>query len=615
MNAALDATVARIRATLRLYALLCLAALGAAPARAAEPVAAPPVPPQHILLLYAYGYGGRGVELFSDGFFKALTEAGFPVSNVHAEYLDLQRNRDLPGYRADLRDMLRRKYAGRRIDLIVTVQQPALGFLLEEGRDIAPLAPVITLQQRPLTEEEKATRRIVGELNQFDIRGTLERALELFPQTQRVVFAAGSSRADARLAEEAAGIARAWRSQLAVETTVGLTLDAILQRVASLPPRSIVVFTQYNVDSQGRVALAYEAEHLIVKVANAPVFGFYDYNLRNGGIGGSVIPVEASGARTGQLALRLLRGEAPDASGSLRVAENVALFDWRQIQRWGGDARRLPASAVFLNRPPSLWQEHGTAIVGTALFILGESLLIAALVANIRRRRRAESGVAESEARFRAIFDGILDAVVFADAKRRILIVNPAFTRMFGYRADEVVGRDTAFLYADPADYADQGKRRYHAGQGAEAGIYEMRYRRKDGADLWAESAGARILAPDGRLLGLMGMHRDIGERKAAAAQALASAAALADVQAAALEEQRQARLGALNLMEDALAARRRAEAANVELERFNNAMVGREMVMIELKKQVNELSRQLGREPPYALDFLDTPPERNAAP
>jgi PAS domain S-box-containing protein len=44
----------------------------------------------------------------------------------------------------------------------------------------------------------------------------------------------------------------------------------------------------------------------------------------------------------------------------------------------------------------------------------------------------------------------------------------------------------------------------------------------------------------------------------------------------------------------------------NEELERFNRAMVGRELDMIRLKQQVNELSQQLGQEPPYAVNLTD---------
>lgn len=681
---------------LRALLLLLLTALAGASSHA-EPVAE--ASPRHILMLYAYGYGGRGVELFNDGFFKVITAAGFPVSNIHAEYLDLQRNRDLPGYRQEVLDVLRKKYARQRIDLIITVQQPALGFLLNEGREIAPQAPVITIQHRPLLETEKVGRRIVGEVNNFDIKGTLERALELFPRMQRVLFASGSSEADVAVAEQAARVAEAWRGRLEFEYTTGKTLAEILQRVASLPPHSIIVFTQYNRDPKDRVALAYEAENMIVKAATAPVFGFYDYNLKNGGIGGSVIAVEASGAHSGQLALDILKGEGPAATGTLSINQNVPMFDWPQIQRWGGDISRLPAHTVFLNRPPSVWQQHGNAIVGALIFIFAQSLLIAALLVNIRRRWRVESVLGESEANFQAIFDAIPDAVVFADLDRRIRLVNPAFTRLFGYTAEEAVGCGTEFLHADPADFVEQGGLRFHPEPGGARGAFQGRRRRKDGSEFWAESSGTQILGPGGKVIGLMSMHRDISERKRAelalresemryrslvensldgvllttpdgailAANPEAERifgrsedelrrvgrAGVTDpsdphLRAALAERARTGRFrGELALVhkdgsrisvelsslvfEDEngramtsmivrdITARKAAEAdrrrqaeeltrRNEELERFNRATVGRELDMIALKQQVNALARELGREPPFPLAFLDAP-------
>lgn len=60
------------------------------------------------------------------------------------------------------------------------------------------------------------------------------------------------------------------------------------------------------------------------------------------------------------------------------------------------------------------------------------------------------------------------------------------------------------------------------------------------------------------------------------------------------------------------ISRRKATEAAQVqqgdELTRFNRTMVGREMAMIELKRQVNALSRELGQAPPFNLDFADAP-------
>ena len=53
--------------------------------------------------------------------------------------------------------------------------------------------------------------------------------------------------------------------------------------------------------------------------------------------------------------------------------------------------------------------------------------------------------------------------------------------------------------------------------------------------------------------------------------------------------------------------AKRTKELAqsNAKLERFNRLAVGREERMLELKGQVNELSKALGKPPPYDLSFL----------
>jgi hypothetical protein len=46
------------------------------------------------------------------------------------------------------------------------------------------------------------------------------------------------------------------------------------------------------------------------------------------------------------------------------------------------------------------------------------------------------------------------------------------------------------------------------------------------------------------------------------------------------------------------------------DLARFNRVAVDREMVMIGLKRQVNALSRELGRAPLFVLDFAGAPDE-----
>jgi PAS domain S-box-containing protein len=73
--------------------------------------------------------------------------------------------------------------------------------------------------------------------------------------------------------------------------------------------------------------------------------------------------------------------------------------------------------------------------------------------------------------------------------------------------------------------------------------------------------------------------------------------------------EQRTAELKASTAaLKEEVAERKRAaealQASNEELERFNRAMVGREMRMIGLKQEINKLCNRLGQPPQYRVDF-----------
>ena len=66
---------------------------------------------------------------------------------------------------------------------------------------------------------------------------------------------------------------------------------------------------------------------------------------------------------TADVASRILNGEA---AGSLRVppqSAGEAMFDWRELQRWGISESRLPPGSVVQFRGPSLWDEYRPAVL------------------------------------------------------------------------------------------------------------------------------------------------------------------------------------------------------------------------------------------------------------
>ena len=111
-------------------------------------------------------------------------------------------------------------------------------------------------------------------------------------------------------------------------------------------------------------------------------------------------------------------------------------------------------------------------------------------------------------------FQAIPDAIVFADVNRHLRLLNPAFTHMFGYEANTLLGRSAQVLYAHAEDYHRQGQD--HFNPRIEDGLspYEVKYRRQNGEVFVSETVGTQVRDTHGNVLGFVAMIRDISERK-----------------------------------------------------------------------------------------------------
>jgi PAS domain-containing protein len=143
----------------------------------------------------------------------------------------------------------------------------------------------------------------------------------------------------------------------------------------------------------------------VTDAANAPVYSWITTVRDRGAVGGSLVSPELLATRLAELTLRVLGGEKPDDIPVVEVDGNVDEVDWRQLRRWGISESRVPAGTNVRFRQPSLWAQYKFYIVATTSLLVLQTALIAGLVVQRVRRRRAESALRESEERFRIMAD------------------------------------------------------------------------------------------------------------------------------------------------------------------------------------------------------------------
>lgn len=436
-------------------ALLLAFCVAAAPVAlpASAPVAAPPHQGQRVLFLNAYDYGRAGVESYTRTYVAAMAAAGLASEDIMVEHLNLNTQRD-PAQRNAMRDLLLLRYtkmAGRKADLIIAMQQPALDFLLS---DLAPLArgvPVLAMNTSGKALPPGSPAAIWQQKANVDFPGTLAQAMALFPATQTIVMAVGASEADQVLKHNMQQAALAWQGKVAMQYLDGHTLEQMRAAVAHLPSHTLLVTGNVNRDVDGNIATPVQFSEQLARLANVPTFGMYNATVGKGILGGSILHIEQAAQQVAQMSLAALDGKAPAAPGALLPpARPLPMYDWEQLQRWDADISRLPPQTLFFNRPPQLWHEHRVAVLLVGgVFILMAGLL-SALLLQRRRLRRAESEARESEQRFRILVEHAPEAILVYDLDLdRFVDANSSAQRTLGLSREALLARGPFDLYSD----------------------------------------------------------------------------------------------------------------------------------------------------------------------
>jgi len=299
-----------------------------------------------------------------------------------------------PGEERAFAEYLAAIVANRRLDLIVTVGAPPARLLARSAPLFGAVPTLLMGLDRRQIPKETAPNQVAAPIS-LDLPAGPENILRLLPETGRIAVVVGRSPLERFWKAEAEREFAPLSGRVAIEWFDALSLEQMESRAAALPPHSAILYGVLEVDAAN---VPHEQDQGLARLraaSNAPLFGYFESQLGRGIVGGPLIPIEREGRRSAALALALLRGEAPS---SLRVPapEPVrAAYDWRELRRWNIPEERLPRGSEVLFRPPSLWLAYRRPVLFGVGIVALEALLIAGLLAQRARRRRAERQVHE----------------------------------------------------------------------------------------------------------------------------------------------------------------------------------------------------------------------------
>jgi PAS domain S-box-containing protein len=182
---------------------------------------------------------------------------------------------------------------------------------------------------------------------------------------------------------------------------------------------------------------------------------------------------------------------------------------------------------------------------------------------DITERKKAEDALKDSEQKFRELFENSLMGISEADLEGRLKNVNMAYVKMYGFDSPEQLMNEVpnvGQLYAHPDERQEVLK---ILGEQGFMEPREIELIKRDGSHFFVLVSAKGIKDNEGKFVSYQASHIDITKRKFA---------------------------------EEAL--KDKAE----QLQRFNDLMVGREIKMVDLKREINKLYKRLGEPEQYAV-------------
>lgn len=435
---------------------------------------------------------------------------------IRVEYMDTKWMQT-PEYMALLRTLYVEKYSTGHFDAVITSDDKAFRFVLANGDDVFPGAPLIFCGVNDFFSELIAGRtNVTGVVEKGDFRETLQVALRMKPEAKQVfVICDHTDTGEVNLRDFEDKVAELGRD-LEIVKLVDVSYRELCDALATAPPDAFAFFISFWHDALDSPV---EPSHLekAFRGSAIPVFGRSEWMMSRGLVGGKCVSGFQQGSIAGQMACGILDGVPPSLIPVMLDSPNVFIFDDALLREYGLPESAVPEGSLLLNQPSPFFSVRKDVLAIT-VGSLAALLLLVGLLAWVESRLRAtQKKLQMSEQSYSEVFNGVVEALFLHDAETGdILEVNDAMLRMYGCRTvEEARSLDVKSLNEGQPPYG-RTEAQAHIRRATTEGpqVFEWLSRRRNGETFWAE-VSLKLARIGGRDIVIAAV-RDISDRKRA---------------------------------------------------------------------------------------------------
>lgn len=471
-----------------------------------------PATTKNVLLLYSFS--DRSITGYGDALKSAIRSRVPSPVNFYVEYMESRRFTDQT-YERSVVETLRDTYGAMKLDLVMVDAYPALEFALRHRNDLFTAQPIVFFDvYAGRIARQKMWPGVTGVTEAINARRTIDLALQLHPDTNAVAVITNNSEFEKYWLGVVHAELLRHQNKVAEIDLVGFLPSELLEKVATLPPHTVVLFQESPLDSSQPAIGAYDVLALVGQ--RLPTYCIFPILcLNRGGIGGADLDITEQITLTAEVVSRVLAGEPPESIPVMHGTSDVIEVDWRQLRRWNIPESALPPGTIVLYRQPTVWERYEKYLLAGVVLIVLQAMLIIGLLWQRARKRKTEAILRESEKRFRVMADTTPSLVWMSDNEGRIFYQNEPALHFTGDNGN-ACSEDRWTGNVHPDDLQKVQAANSQALKDQKGFSKEYRLRRRDGVYRYMLDVAAPRVNGDGTFAGFIGSAGDVTDQKLA---------------------------------------------------------------------------------------------------
>jgi len=329
------------------------------------------------------------------------------------------------------------------LDLIITVDDNALNFAIDNQDDMFPGIPIVFwgINDVEFGKEQNKRKGVTGIVEDVSMRDNVELMLKLFPDAETIYTISDitfTAKQDLKKFEELRN--EFHKIDLKVLSLEENSYPQLATKLQDLKSTDLILLISTYHDATGASKKFEEGLQFLNRNMECPIFHLWEHGIGQGIFGGKVISHYEQARLAGKIGLQILAGKDINTIPVIDPDNfKFYMFDYNIITKFGIKKSQLPEGSIVINKAPNLWETNWKIVLLVIITIVLQSLLIVALVLMYRFRKKTLKLVSAQKEKYQLLAENTEDVIWTMAPNNEFTFVSQSVERLRGFSAEEVM--------------------------------------------------------------------------------------------------------------------------------------------------------------------------------